>query len=194
MVFLPYPGRFIDKPGKSALCQIIEEDFLRVPRADGKSGKLVASRLRSPIDVLKIHLLQDLTIAYDNGVDIVRLEGVDFPTTGTKGLSALLPDIAGDGIVRTLCVVIALKVTIRLEGITIAVLLVDQLYIDHTWPSFYRRPSLVIYIAPTTSSRNSYITRWHRSWSQPRFSPPLSPSQLQRHSFAKAGTIIFLSM
>lgn len=68
----------------------------------------------------------DLTITYDNGVDVVRLEGVDFPTTGAKGLSGLLPDKAGDGILRILCIVIAPKVTIRLEGIIIAVLLVDN--------------------------------------------------------------------
>ena len=75
MVFSRRPGRLIDEPSKSALCRILE---LFVSQGLTASPPNLPLRDYSPIDVLKIYLLQDLTIAYDNGVDIVRLEGVDF--------------------------------------------------------------------------------------------------------------------
>ena len=69
-----------------------------------------APRLLSVVKVLKIHNYKDLSIAYDRGVDIVRLGVVDFPTTGIRGIVIV-------AVVRTLYVVIGLKATIRLEGI-----------------------------------------------------------------------------
>ena len=49
-----------------------------------------APRLLPVVKVLKIHIYKDLSIAYDKGVDIVRLGVVDFPTTGVQGIASLL--------------------------------------------------------------------------------------------------------